>query len=127
MVESINLDNWFPDYQTMQEIDQYLVFEWGIEYFFSYDQFSDKYQRVGRKGWSSFERLCKKKNEKLVTDAMANFDIHALHVSQWRRSYVLDLVALIYEWMQRKPNPLVGRKPNDPKGFGLGDYERKVL
>lgn len=103
MVESINLDNWFPDYQTMQEIDQYLVSEWGIEYFLSYNQFGDKYQRVGRKGWSGFERLCKKKNEKLVTDAMANFDIHALHVSQWRRSYVLDLVALTYEWMQRKP------------------------
>ena len=101
MVESINLDGWYPDYQTMQEIDQYLVNDWGIEYFLYLEQFSSKYQKIGRRKWADFGRLCKRQNEKLVTDAMSDFDIHALHVSQWRRTYILDLIGLTYSWMRQ--------------------------
>lgn len=103
MVDSINLDNWFPDLQIMTEIDHYLVSEWGIEYLLLYEQCFEKMEKVGRARWRKFEKLCKEQKEKLVTDAMADFDMHALHVSQFRRHYVLDLTALVYEWMERNP------------------------
>lgn len=101
MVESINLDNWFPDYQTMQAIDQYLVSEWGIQYLYSFDQVAELMHRIGRRRWSKFEELCKKQSEVLVTAAMADFDIHALHVTQHRRTYMLDQIALTLELLQR--------------------------
>lgn len=101
MVSNINLECWFPSYDVLSEIDRYLIDEWHIEYFLTHDQFMEKMGKVGRSRWQQFERICKKKNEKLVTDAMADFDIHALHVSQWRRTYILDLIALTFYWMQR--------------------------
>jgi 2-polyprenyl-3-methyl-5-hydroxy-6-metoxy-1,4-benzoquinol methylase len=85
----------------LSEIDRYLIDEWHIEYFFTHDQFMEKMEKVGWTHWQRFERICKKKNEKLVTDAMADFDIHSLHVSQWRRTYILDLIAISCYWMQR--------------------------
>lgn len=100
MVTNINLDCWFPTYEMLSEIDRYLIEDWHIEYFLTHEQFMKKMQKVGRSRWQRFERICKTKNEKLVTDAMADFDIHALHVSQWRRTYLLDLIAISVYWMQ---------------------------
>ncbi|GAA3741970.1 2-polyprenyl-3-methyl-5-hydroxy-6-metoxy-1,4-benzoquinol methylase [Sphingorhabdus rigui] len=101
MVSNINLDCWFPKYDVLSEIDRYLIEDWHIEYLLTHEQILAKMKKVGLSRWQRFERLCKKKNEKLVTDAMADFDIHAFHVSDCRRTYILDLIALSFSWMQR--------------------------
>lgn len=101
MVSNINLDCWFPEYDVLLEIDRYLIEDWNIEYLLTDEQILEKMHKVGLPRWRRFENLCKKKNEKLVTVAMADFDIHAFHVSDSRRTIIVDLIALSFYWMQR--------------------------
>lgn len=101
MTKSINVDGWFPSSDDVAEIDGYLEDRWLIRHVFDDGTHLELLEKVGRKRWKAFLSVVKTKNEKLVTDAMADFDIHALHVSQWRRSYILDQMAIAYAWMKR--------------------------
>ena len=96
MTKSINVDGWFPSSDDVAEIDGYLEDRWLIRHVFDDGTHLELLEKVGRKRWKAFLSVVKTKNEKLVTDAMADFDIHALHVSQWRRAYILDQMAIAY-------------------------------
>lgn len=101
MVESINLDGWFPGFEDVADIDSYLVDDWDIRHITDWEHQLAAIEKMGRRKWKLFEATVKKKNEKLVTDAMVDFEIHAIHVSQWRRAYMLDQMAVALAWMKR--------------------------
>jgi 2-polyprenyl-3-methyl-5-hydroxy-6-metoxy-1,4-benzoquinol methylase len=101
MSESINLDCWFPSFTAIAEIDAYLIEEWRIGHIFDLESQVALMEKIGRKKWRNFQSLISKKSEKLVTDAMTDFDIHAIHVSQFRRAYVLDQMAVTFALMNR--------------------------
>lgn len=101
MIESLNLNGWYPSFADVAEIDAYLIEEWRIGHIYDWESQVELIEKMGRKKWRRFESLLSRNSEKLVTDAMTDFDIHALHVSQCRRAYVLDQMAVTFAWMNR--------------------------
>lgn len=102
----INRSGFYPNYETFREIDDYLLQEWGIDYLFDLADLFAMQSSLGMSAYKKFDKLVEKcaksGNEHNVMQAMAHFDVHKLQISQSRRHYVIDQIAIAHQLVQAR-------------------------
>lgn len=101
MIEIINLNGWYPNFMEVSDINRYMVEEWKVNYVLDSVSALEFFENIDQKKWEKLKNIAKKKSEKMMTEAMVDFEIHSIQVSQLRRAYIIDQTAVAYAWMKR--------------------------